>query len=41
MYKSTPEKISELKTEIAKKKKRNVKEVPLNDFMLISDDEDN
>ena len=41
MYKSTPEKISELKTEIAKKKKRNVKKVPLNDFMLISDDEDN
>ena len=41
MYKSTPEKISELKTEIAKKKKRNVKEVPLNEFMLISDDEDN
>ena len=41
MYKSTPEKISELKAEIAKKKKRNIKEVPLNEFMLISDDEDN
>ena len=41
MYKSTPEKISELKAEIAKKKKRNVRVVPLNDFMLISDDEDN
>ena len=41
MYKSTPEKISELKSEIAKKKKRNVKEVPLDEFMLISDDEDN
>tara|TARA_Y100001935_G_scaffold254668_2_gene264482 strand:- start:9258 stop:10412 length:1155 start_codon:yes stop_codon:yes gene_type:complete len=41
MYKSMPEKISELKAEIAKKKKRNIKEVPLNEFMLISDDEDN
>ena len=41
MYKSTPEKINELKTEISKKKKRNVKEVPLDEFMLISDDEDN
>ena len=40
MYKSTPEKINELKTEISKKKKRNVKEVPLDEFMLISDDED-
>jgi putative phage-type endonuclease len=41
MYKSSPEKVSELKAEIAKKKKRNVKEVPLDEFMLISDEEDN
>ncbi len=41
MYKSTPEKISELKGIIASKKKRKVKVVPLDEFMLISDDEDN
>ena len=41
MYKSSPEKVSELKAEIAKKKKRNVKDIPLDEFMLISDDEDN
>lgn len=41
MYKSSPEKMKELKAEIAKKKKRNVKDIPLDDFMLISDEEDN
>jgi len=41
MYKSSPEKMKELKAEIAKKKKRNVKDIPLDEFMLISDDEDN
>ena len=41
IYKSSPEKISELKAEIAKKKKRVVKEAPLDQFSLISDDEDN
>ena len=41
MYKSSPEKMKELKAEIAKKKKRNVKDIPLDEFMLISDEEDN
>lgn len=41
IYKSSPEKMSELKAEIAKKKKRVVKEAPLDQFSLISDDEDN
>ena len=41
MYKSSPEKVSELKAEIEKKKKRNVKDIPLDEFMLISDEEDN
>ena len=41
MYKSSTEKMKELKAEIAKKKKRNVKDIPLDDFMLISDEEDN
>ena len=41
MYKSSSDKLQELKSIVGSKKKRNVKEVPLDNFMLISDDEDN
>ena len=42
MYKSDPNKLIELKNNIAQtKKKRKIKEVPLDNFMLISDEEDN
>ena len=42
MYKSDPNKLIELKNNIAQtKKKSKIKEVPLDNFMLISDEEDN
>ena len=42
MYKSDPNKLIELKNNISQtKKKRKIKEVPLDNFMLISDEEDN
>ena len=41
MYKSSTDKLNELKQQIGMKKKRNVKVVPLDEFILISDDEDN
>ena len=41
MYKSSTDKLNELKQQIGMKKKRNVKVVPIDEFVLISDDEDN